>query len=77
MYGFKKEIIMDSIEKFIDEERDVAFMIGAEKKSIEKDEKFVKSLLTKSNHTLAEIADFANVSIDFVIGIQQKLLDKK
>lgn len=68
-----KEIIMDSIEKFIDEERDVAFMIGAEKKSIEKDEKFVRNLLTKSNHTLAEIADFANVSIDFVIGIQQKL----
>jgi hypothetical protein len=72
-----KEIIMDSIEKYIDEERDVAFMIGAEKKSNEKDEKFVTNLLTKSNHTLAEIADFANVSIDFVIKIQQKLAGKK
>jgi hypothetical protein len=72
---------MDSIEKYIDEERDVAFMIGAEKgaekKANEKDEKFVTNLLTKSNHTLAEIADFANVSIDFVIRIQQKLVQKK
>ena len=34
---------------------------------------FVSNLLLKSNHSLQEIAEFANVSIDFVIDIKNKL----
>ena len=34
---------------------------------------FVTNLLQKSTHSLQEIAEFANVSIDFVIGIKNKL----
>src|SRR5258708_7339031 len=33
----------------------------------------VTNLLQKSNHSLQEIAEFANVSIDFVIGIKNQL----
>ena len=63
---------MESIAKYINEERDVLYLRGRDKEK----EELVKKLLTKSKHTLAEIADFASVSIDFVIDIQQKFTNE-
>ncbi|MEA5141490.1 hypothetical protein [Arcicella rigui] len=57
------------MDKYIDAENDY-LVINAKKKMIEK-------LLTKSTHTINEIADFASVSIDFVINIKQKLTENK
>ena len=56
---------MESIAKYLNEENDY-FVVKAKRKMVEK-------LLTKTNHTLAEIAEFASVSIDFVIGVKQKV----
>lgn len=61
----KIDEIMESIAKYINEETDY-FVVKAKRKMVEK-------LLTKSNHTIAEIAEFASVTVDFVIDIQQKL----
>jgi len=38
---------------------------------------FVESLLTKTNHTISQIADIAEVSVEFVTNIQKKLLEGK
>lgn len=51
--------------------------VKAEKQKIEdaqkrEQEKFVKFLLKDTNRTAQEVADIAEVSVDFVIGIQQK-----
>ncbi len=61
----KIDEIMESIAKYLNEENDY-FVVKAKRKMVEK-------LLTKTNHTLAEIAEFASVSIDFVIGVKQKV----
>ncbi|MEA5259495.1 Rpn family recombination-promoting nuclease/putative transposase [Arcicella aquatica] len=51
------------------------------KKIAEAEEKkmtaFVESLLTKTNHTINQIADIAEVSVEFVTNIQKKLLEGK
>jgi hypothetical protein len=64
-----KDIVMDNIAKYIDEERDVAFLVGQEKA----EERFVKNLLAKMSLTLEQIADIAGVSIDFVKQVKQKI----
>lgn len=64
-----KEIIMDSIAKYIDEKRDVAYLIGQEKA----EERFVKNLLAKMSLTTEQIADIVGVSIEFVKSVKQKL----
>jgi hypothetical protein len=64
----KIDEIMESIAKYIDEEDDY-FVIKNKKKIVE-------NLLTKSSHTIAEIADFTNVTVDFVIEVQQKISTK-
>ena len=56
---------MESIAKYLSEENDY-FVVKAKRKMVEK-------LLTKTNHTLAEIAEFASVTIDFVISVKQKV----
>ena len=43
--------------------------IGAEKAKIS----LVKNLLLKTNHSLQEIADLAEVSIDFVLEVKKQL----
>ena len=64
-----KEIVMDSIAKYIDEEKDVAFLVGQEKAET----KFVTNLLEKLSLTTEQIADIAGVSVDFVKRVKQKL----
>lgn len=61
----KIDEIMESIAKYLNEENDY-FVVKAKRKMVEK-------LLTKTNHTLAEIAEFASVTIDFVISVKQKV----
>ncbi|MBM6669142.1 hypothetical protein H6A64_15255, partial [Lacrimispora saccharolytica] len=68
-----KDIIMDSIAKYIDEEKDVAYLIGREKEQT----KFVNYLLGETNRTLEQVANIAGVSIEFVKNIQQKLAAEK
>ena len=66
---FNLDEIMESIAKFINEDTDY-FVLKAKRKIVEK-------LLTMSNHTIAEIAEFSNVKIDFVIEVQQKIISEK
>jgi hypothetical protein len=66
---FKIDEIMESIAKYVNEDTDY-FVVKAKKKIVEK-------LLTMSNHTIAEIAEFSNVSVDFVIEVQQKIASEK
>ena len=64
-----KNVVMDSIAKYIDEKKDVAFLLGIDKGQ----EKIIESLLTKLNYSLDQIADIAGVSVDFVKSVKQKL----
>ena len=61
--------LMLSITEFFKEERD-PFYIRGEKKA---QEKFVSYLLKEGNRTIQQIAEIAEVSIDFVKSIQEKL----
>lgn len=65
-------IVMDSIAKYIDEKRDVAFLIGQEKT----EERIVKNLLSKMSLTLEQIADVAGVTVDFVKSVQRRLTEQ-
>lgn len=67
-----KNIVMDSIAKYIDEKRDVAFLIGQEKT----EERIVRNLLSKMSLTLEQIADIAGVTVDFVKSVQRQLTEK-
>lgn len=62
----------DSITKYIDEEKDVSFLVGLEKEPM----KFVGNLLTESNFTIYKIAKIAGVTITFVKSIQRQLSAK-
>ncbi|MEA5141557.1 hypothetical protein [Arcicella rigui] len=64
---------MDSITKYIDEERDIAFMIAKELEQT----KFVTNLLHESDFSLEKIAKITGVTLDFVKKIQQKLNSEK
>jgi predicted transposase YdaD len=72
-----KDIIMDSIAKYIDQKRDVGYLIGQDKAREEEQTKFVTNLLEKLSLTVEQIADIAGVSIEFVNNIQQKLSANK
>jgi hypothetical protein len=61
-----KLIVMDSIAKYIDEEKDVAFLIGQEKAQEKAEVKFVTNLLLESDFTVEKIAKIASVSVEFV-----------
>lgn len=67
-----KNIVMDSIAKYIDEKRDVAFLIGQERT----EERIVRNLLSKMSLTLEQIADVAGVTVDFVKSVQRQLTEK-
>ncbi|QMW06179.1 hypothetical protein [Spirosoma foliorum] len=64
---------MDSIAKFISEERDVLYLRGFDKGEEKAEERFVKNLLTKLSLTIEQIAEIAGVSVEFVKNVQQKL----
>jgi hypothetical protein len=68
-----KDIIMDSIAKYIDEEKDVAFLVGKEKEQT----KFVINLLEKLNLNTEQIADIADVPVEFVKKIKRTLTGNK
>lgn len=68
-----KDIAMDSISKFVNIEKDAAYMIGREKEK----EEVVGSLLQKLDLSLDQIADIVGVSTDFVRSVKQKLSDSK
>ena len=72
-----KETIMDNIAKYIDEKRDVAYLVGIDKGIESASEKFVSYLLVEANRTLDQIADIAGVSVEFVRIVKQKLSVKK
>ncbi|MBN8822666.1 MULTISPECIES: hypothetical protein [unclassified Spirosoma] len=68
---------MDSIAKFISEERDVLYLRGFDKGEEKAEERVVKNLLTKLSLSLEEVADIAGVSVEFVNDIQQRLTNAK
>lgn len=68
-----KDIVMDSIAKYIDEKRDVAYLIGQDKAREQEQTKFVTNLLEKLSLTVEQIADITGVSVEFVRNIKQKL----
>ena len=64
-----KNIVMDSIAKYVDEKRDVAFLIGQEKT----EERIIKNLLSKMSLTFEQIADIAGTTVDFVKSVQRQI----
>lgn len=64
----KFENAMESIAKYINEERDVLYLRGQKKA----EERFVKNLLDKMTFTLEQIADIAGVSVEFVKNVKNK-----
>lgn len=64
---------MKSITEYFSEERDVLYMRGQEKEQT----KFITFLLKEGNRTLQQIADIAEVNIDFVVAVQQKISSEK
>ncbi|RDB03506.1 hypothetical protein [Runella aurantiaca] len=68
---------MESIAKYISEERDVLYLRGKDKARQEEQTKFVSNLLNKLELSIEQIADIAGVSVDFVKAIKQKLSSEK
>lgn len=64
---------MDSIAKYISEERDVLYLRGQDKGIEQEQTKFVTNLLKKLDLAPEQIADIAGVSLDFVKNIKQNL----
>ncbi len=75
-----KNIIMDSIAKYIDEKKDVAFLLGLDKGEATAREKeltkFVTNLLQKLNLPFEQIADIAGTTVDFVKSVHRQLTNK-
>lgn len=64
---------MESIAKYIDIKKDLGYMFGLEKGLEKGKESFVKYLLMENTHTTTQIARIADVSVDFVKEVQEKL----
>lgn len=79
--GVKLKEVMDSIAKYINEEKDALYLRGFDKgeargeaKGVEKAKfEFVENLLAKSSLSEEQIADIAGVSVDFVRQVKQPL----
>lgn len=69
----KLKTVMDSIANLISEERDVLYMRGQEKEQT----KFVTNLLSQTDFDLEKIANLANVTVEFVKNLKDKVSDKK
>ncbi len=72
-----KDIIMDSIAKYIDQKRDVAYLIGQDEAKEQAETKFVTNLLLDSDFSMERIAKIAGVSVEFVKKVKQKLSANK
>jgi flagellar biosynthesis/type III secretory pathway protein FliH len=72
----KIQEIMNSVSKYIDIKEDFLYKQGLEEgveKGVEQGvEKVVVNFLMKSNLSIEQIADFAGVSLTYVIAIKQK-----
>jgi hypothetical protein len=65
---------MESVSSFFKEENDIFFQRG-EKRGIEKSSAdIVKNLLLSERFSISEIANFANVTEEFVQKIKEQLL---
>lgn len=71
--GIKLKSAMDSIAQFISPEKDAFYLIGQERA----EERIVRGLLTKSVLSVEQIADAAEVSVEFVKEVKQKLIDSQ
>ncbi len=75
-----KTIIMDSIAKYIDEKKDVAFLLGLDKGQAiaQRREltKFVTYLIREGNKTFEQIAEIADTTVDFVKSVHHQLTSK-
>lgn len=68
-----KTIIMDNIARYIDEQKDVAYLIGFDKG----EEKIITNLLKKLNYSIEQVAEIAGVPVEFVKKVKQKLSVEK
>ena len=68
-----KNIVMDSISKYIDEKKDVAFLLGIDRGQQTEQTKVVKNLIQKLNLPFEQIADIAGTTVDFVKSVQRQL----
>ena len=64
---------MDSIAKYIDEKKDVAFLLGIDRGQQTEQTKVVKNLIQKLNLPFEQIADIAGTTVDFVKSVQRQL----
>ena len=75
-----KTIVMDSIAKYIDEKKDVAFLLGLDKGQAiaQRREltKFVTYLIQEGSKTFEQIADIAGTTVDFVKSVHRQLTGK-
>lgn len=60
---------MDSIAKYIDEEKDVAYLAALDKSK----ETFIANLLSQTDFGLEKIASLSNSTVGFVKKVKQKL----
>lgn len=67
-----KDIVMDSIAKYIDEEKDVAYLVALDKSK----EAFISNLLTQTDFGLEKIASLTNATVEFVKQVKQKVTAK-
>jgi predicted transposase YdaD len=75
--GIKLKEAMDSIESFISPEKDVFYLIGEERGEGKAKERFVRNLLTMSTLAIEQIASVAEVSVEFVEQVRQKITDEQ
>ena len=68
---------MDSIVPFISPEKDVFYLIGEERGEGKAKELIVRNLLAISILSVEQIANAAEVSVDFVNQVRAKTFDKQ
>lgn len=72
-FDLKLNDIMDSIANLIREEKDIFYLRGQQKEQI----KIVTNLLSQTDFGLEKIANIANVTVDFVKNVRDKLSNIK
>ncbi len=63
---------MDSIANIVRDENDILYIVGQKTARIEEQTKFVRFLLKQGIYTFDQIADIADVSIEFAKNVKQK-----
>ena len=67
---------MDSIAKYIKEERDVLYLRGLDKGKEREQLKFITFLLQEGNRTVSQIADIAGTTVNIVKSVQLQITSK-